>query len=110
LREIRPRVAVVGMTSLRTTDMWSMYGAKHDRGWWVVDDYRTVKMHGVKDPLPVTVREDSAGEYMGWIEKDTDQPIMIQYHQFFDIQFPYGHKKAEEHGNGKAVRLTVTEE
>lgn len=93
------------MSDART---WQMLGHRTGRGDWVaIGDDWFVRAHGCEAPIPVTLTEDPAGDYMGWIKSGKDEPIMIQHHQIFDIQFPYGHKAEQERGYGEAVRLRI---
>ena len=95
-----------------TPRVWEMYGHAASNGVWVaVGEQRWVQLHGYgPPPVPVTVTEDPEGDYMGWIAANdkAEEPVMIQHHRIFNIQFPYGYKPEEEHGRGKAVRLTIT--
>lgn len=94
---------------------WEMFGyPKGDGDWLKVDDYRTIKMHGCAEPVPVLVIEDPDGNYLGWMEeregvRKTGVPEMILYKKLFNMQFAYGYETEEEAGRGKAVRLRIEE-
>jgi hypothetical protein len=94
---------------------WEMFGYPKGDGEWIkVDDYRTVKMHGCAEPVPVLVIEDPDGNYLGWLD-ETDSPRnngvpeMITVKQLFNINFAYGYEAEEEAGRGKAVQLRIEE-
>ena len=96
---------------------WPMWA--HDRKgeyqnigekWWV-------ELHGLPDPVvPVSVAEvaDNAPDatHWGWIWADhgTGRPEMIwAFRGAFDAQFPYGPDAEVEAGEGRVVRLRITE-
>lgn len=94
--------------------VWHMHGHAADNGVWVaVGAEWWVRIHGYgPPPVPVTLTEDTAGDYMGWIDfKDEEprEPAMIQHREIFDVQFPYGHRAEVERGRGEAVRLRIVE-
>jgi hypothetical protein len=97
-------------------ERWEMFGyPKGDGEWLKVDDYRTIRMHGCADPVPVEVILDPDGNYLGWLEetpgnpRNNGVPEMILYKKLFNMQFPYGYQAAEAAGRGRAIPLTVRE-
>ena len=88
---------------------WSMFGMRHRNVWVAVGAEPFVRMHGCASPEPVTVTEDSEGEYAGWIPTGDSDPIMILKAGIFNIQFPYGWKAEEDHGKGSRVLLRIAE-
>lgn len=95
---------------------WEMFGyPKGDGEWLKVDDFRTIKMHGCANPVPVLVVEDPEGTYLGWMEetpgspRNNGVPEMITFAQIFNVNFPNGYKAAEQAGRGRAIRLTIKE-
>lgn len=95
---------------------WKMFGyPKGDGEWLKVDDFRTIKMHGCAEPVPVEVIEDPSGDYLGWLDeregnpRNTGVPEMIMHKKLFNIQFAYGYQAEEAAGRGRAIPLTVKE-
>jgi hypothetical protein len=97
------------------TERWEMFGyPKGDGEWLKVDDFRTVKMHGCPEPVPVVVVEDPEGNYLGWMEeregaRRTGIPEMIMHKKLFNMQFAYGYEAEEKEGRGHAIPLTIRE-
>lgn len=66
------------------------------------------------DPIAVTLTEDPAGAYLGWLDApdrpgggSPDEVALVQIADLFDMQFPYGVKAEVERGKGTVVRLRV---
>jgi hypothetical protein len=98
------------------TERWEMFGyPKGDGDWIKVDDYRTVKMHGCANPVPVEVILDPEGDYLGWLEETPGSPRnncvpeMITHKRLFNINFAFGYQAEEDAGRGRAIPLTIKE-
>lgn len=68
----------------------------------------TVEMCGPSEVAPVLVAEDADGAYWGWRYPDGRVSMIWRSLDLLDMCFPYGYRTAEECGQGRAVRLSVT--
>jgi hypothetical protein len=95
------------MTQPRT---WTVYGLPNTRvpGEWLAlyTHPRATAMHG-DHPVALTATEDPDGNYLGWIFTGKTDLTLIQWHQLFDMQFPYGAKAAIERGDGEVIHLSL---
>jgi hypothetical protein len=87
----------------------------HDKsGYWYAHLFPSemqVRMCGDDPILKVLVTEDPNGTYFGWEYSDKDYGFTMIYPnmQLVDICFPYGVKAAVKAGQGRIVKLTITE-
>ena len=69
---------------------------------------RLVRMTGSREQIvEITLVEDQQGEYMGWIDKNRDEPSMIQLPHAFKVQFPGGYQENVKRGQGEVVYLSI---
>lgn len=93
---------------------WDMYAHENTRDngekWFAhVGEKKWVELHMLKEPIvAVKVTLDEKGTYWGWMHSSKDKPSMIYPSlKLLEMCFPYGLEIEVEHGNGKAVRLTI---
>jgi hypothetical protein len=95
---------------------WEMFGyPKGDGEWLVISDYRTVRMHGCAEPVPVEVIQSPNGNYLGWLDdregspRNTGVPEMITHKSLFNVNFAYGYQAEVDAGRGRAIPLVIKE-
>lgn len=92
--------------------VWYMWAHDYVRNFSHIGKKHWVEMHMLKDHPIVEVRVelDPEGAYYGWLKTGEDRPTMIWPTKIqFEMCFPYGPEASEKAGNGKTVRLSITQ-